>query len=160
MLVLRRAMSPTIARSSSRTLSSSQATSLSSRLLTVAVRAASGVLSSCETDESRLDLRLSASRSAAAAAAALCRRSRSRNAPTRLPSEVTSLASAGEYGRWSSRACTVSTPVTPDGLCTGTYRPPPPAASPSSVSPASARNVRSARAPTAGSTATPDGASL
>ena len=65
----------------------------------MAVRAASGVLSSCETDDSRLDLSRSPSRSAAAVVAAACSFSRSRNAPTRLLSEVTSRASPGEYAR-------------------------------------------------------------
>src|SRR5665648_1204794 len=112
MLLFRRATSATMARSSSRTLCSSQSTSLSSRLLTVAVSAASGVLSSCDTEESRLDLSWSASRSAAAFVAAAWRRSRSRKAPTRLLSEVTRRASPAEYGRPFARAWTVSTPET------------------------------------------------
>ena len=96
MLLLRRETSATIARSSSRTLSSSQSTSLSSRLLTVAVSAASGVLSSCETEDSRLDFRRSASRAAAAVLASTCSRSRSTKAPTRLLSEVTRRMSPAE----------------------------------------------------------------
>ena len=96
MLLLRRATSPTMARSSSRTLFSSQSTSASRRLLTVAVSAASGVFSSWDTDESSVALSRSASRSAAASVACSCSRSRSRNAPTRLASDLTRRASDEE----------------------------------------------------------------
>ena len=65
-------MSPTIASSSARVARSSQVVSVSSRLLTVAVSAASGVLSSWDTDESSEDLSRSASRCASARAISFC----------------------------------------------------------------------------------------